>query len=335
MFYVGNIANRPTDSFKFVNAIVFNHLIDMKNALTIAVLLLVALLPLAAPTAYAQAAKKSSGKKGSAKPATAEAKPAPAAESAIAKLTRDFVAAYGRLTETKDKQAVLQYMHEKVTSDLVNASISGRVRNFNSDFEGFDSHLNRLVNAEGLKLSYQLKNLVQDYQSEQVGVTAYTAEYQMERDGSVWERGNETVTLTLRKFNNEWKIVHYATVTLEDEKLRGDCFCEVFESRPGNFVTKTIVPGGRNYDALLHNFEFLSRQTGRAIKVDALTFRWEDNGDIYADDAASASRVSSVASQAAAGRLLGNAVEKADAIFLILREYFYKENCANIKIRKK
>jgi hypothetical protein len=68
------------------------------------------------------------------------------------------------------------------------------------------------------------------------------------------------------------------------------------------------------------------------IKVDAFNFRWEDNGEIYFDDGAP--RVSSVAATPP-GRLLGIAAEKSDAIFLILKEYFYKENCANIKIRKK
>jgi|GEM_PF-2623248 len=318
------------DSLKFVNLNPTNQFSGMKKALTIHLLLLAITLLLATPKIEAQATKKRPAK--GTKTTTTQANLKPSAESAVVKVTKDFVNAYSKLTETKDKQSVLVFMHEKVTSDLVNADIGGRVRNFTSDFEGFDSHLQRLVNAEGLKLSYQLKQVIQDYQGEQVGVTAYTAEYQMEREGSVWERGNETVTLTLKKINNEWKIVHYATVTIEDEKLRGDCFCEVFESRPGNFVTKTIVPGGRNYDALLHNFEFIARTTGRVIKVDAFNFRWEDNGEIYFDDGAP--RVSSVAATPP-GRLLGIAAEKSDAIFLILKEYFYKENCANIKIRKK
>ncbi|MCU0451563.1 MAG: hypothetical protein MUC97_17255 [Bernardetiaceae bacterium] len=279
--------------------------------------------------------KKSTGARG--KSTSVKTTPAPEekpAESQLVRLTKEFVVAYGNVTELRDKATVLNYMSPTVTSDLTNANINGRIRYMDSNFDGFEAHLDRLVGATELRLNYRLKTMLHDYQSENVGITVYTAEYQMERDGSVWEKGNETVMLTYKRIDGNWKIVHYATVTIEDEKLRGECFCELFESRPGNYVTKTVVPTGRNYDALLHSFEFLTRGDTRIIKADTYQFRWlNDTHEIYAED--NAPRASSVASQNPLGTLLGTAKEKEEAILLIIKEFFYREACNTIKVRKR
>jgi hypothetical protein len=277
--------------------------------------------------------KKSTGSRGK----SASVKPAPEekpTESQLVRLTKEFVVAYGNVTELRDKAAVLNYISTTVTSDLTNANINGRIRYMDSNFDGFEAHLDRLVGATELRLNYRLKAMLHDYQAENVGITVYTAEYQMERDGNVWEKGNETVTLTFKRIDGHWKIVHYATVTIEDEKLRGECFCELFESRPGNYVTKTVVPTGRNYDALLHSFEFLARGDTRIIKADTYQFRWlNDTNEIYAED--NAPRASSLTGQNPLGTLLGTAKEKEEAILLIIKDFFYKEACNTIKVRKR
>ncbi|WP_448519530.1 hypothetical protein [Rhodoflexus sp.] len=252
--------------------------------------------------------------------------------SEIRKLTISFVENYGKFTQTKDKSSVLKFMHDKVTASLFNANVMGRYRSFTGDYQGLDEHLTKLANADNLNLNYKLTGIAAEHLSEDIGSVVYTADYQMEREGSVWEKGTEQVTLVFKKFGNEWKIVYYNTINIEDEKLRGDCFCEIFESKPGNFVTKTTLPGGRGYTEDLQNFEFLQRPEGRVIRSGMQIFRWSDAGEISYTPQRD-SKPSSVAP--AEVKLPGSATERDQAIMLILKEVNYKESCANIKVRRK
>jgi hypothetical protein len=268
-------------------------------------------------------------KKGTTTPSTTAKKPA---DSEVKKLAITFVENYGKFTQTKDKSSVLKFMHEKVTASLFNANISGRYRSFTSDYQGFDEHLTKLANAENLNLNYKLSNIVAEHLSEDIGSIVYTADYQIERDGSIWEKGIEQVALVFKKIGNEWKIVYYNTINIEDEKLRGDCFCELFESKPGNFVTKTTVPGGRGYTEDLQNFEFSQKADGRIIRTGNTVYQWSDTGEVSYVPQRDA-KSSSVAPAAVV--LPGTAADREQVIMLILREVNYKEGCANIKMRRK
>lgn len=278
--------------------------------------------------AAAQQPKKTTGT------TTASAPAKKSGDSELKKLTVNFVETYGKFTQTKDKSSVLKFMHEKVSASLFNANVSGRYRNFTGDYQAFDEYLTKLANAENLNLVYKLTGVVAEYASDNIGSVVYTADYQMEREGSVWEKGIEQVTLVFKKFNNEWKIIYYATINIEDEKLRGDCFCELFESKPGNFVTKTVVPGGRGYTEDLQNFEFLQKPEGRIIRSGNQIYQWSESGELsYVPQRAPAAKPTTVTP--AAITLSGTAADKEQAIMMILREVNYKESCANIKMRRK
>lgn len=254
------------------------------------------------------------------------------ADSEVKKLTISFVENYGKFTQTKDKSSVLKFMHEKVSASLFNSNVSGKYRSFTGDYQSFDEYLTKLANAENFNLNYKLTGIAAEHSTDDIGSVVYTAEYQIERDGSVWEKGREQVALVFKKFGNDWKIVYYNSINIEDEKLRGDCFCELFESKPGNFVTKTTVPGGRGYTEDLQNFEFVQKADGRIIRSGNTVYQWADSGEISYTPQRDA-KASSIAP--AAITLPGVAAEKEQAIMLILREVNYKEGCANIKMRKK
>ncbi|MCS6967496.1 MAG: hypothetical protein RMJ44_03640 [Cytophagales bacterium] len=253
-------------------------------------------------------------------------------ESELKKLTIAFVDSYSKFIQTKDKASVLRFVHEKVSSSLFNASVSGKYRNFTSDYQGLDEHLNRIAKDENFNYVYKLTGIVAEHSSDEFGSVVYTADYQTERDGAVWEKGSEQVTLVFKKFNDGWKIIYYNSVNIENEKLRGDCSCEIFESKPGNFVTKTLLPSGRDYTEDLQNFEFLQKPEGRIIRAGNQVYNWSEEGEIsyIPQQSGKPTTVSPTTI-----KLSTPVAEKEQAVILILREVNYKENCANIKVRKK
>ncbi|MCS7019540.1 MAG: hypothetical protein RMJ87_10635 [Cytophagales bacterium] len=300
----------------------------MTNILKISLLCLL----MAACFYFVQTASAQQPKKSSTSPAAAT--PKKVVESELRKLTTTFVETYGKFTQTKDKAAVLKFMYEKVSASLFNANISGKYRVFSGDYQAFDEYLTKLANAENLNLVYKLTGIAAEYTSDDIGSVVYTADYQMEREGSVWEKGIEQVTLVFKKFGNDWKIVYYNTINIEDEKLRGDCFCELFESKPGNFVAKTTVPGGRGYNEDLQTFEFLQKPEGRVIRSGNQVYLWAESGEISYTPQRDAKTNPTTISPAAI--TLSKAVaDKEQAIMLILQEVNYKESCANIKMRRK
>jgi ketosteroid isomerase-like protein len=241
-------------------------------------------------------------------------------EGNLKNIAQAFIETYGRFTQNKDKQSVLNFMSEKVTAMLVNTNIQGTVQPFTGDYAGLIAYMDKLLSVDDVTLEYKLTKIARVAVVGEIGTVLYDAEYKIEKDGNYWSKGFETVYLVFKKENNNWKIIHYTTLTMEDEKLRGDCYCEFFISSAKGYIARTIIPSGKNYDAKLNTFLF----NESLITVDSKEYEWRDKKAVYVKGSSTANE-----------GLLGDAKTEEEAIAVILKQAIYTANCAEIKIRKK
>ncbi|TAH20537.1 MAG: hypothetical protein EAZ08_05575 [Cytophagales bacterium] len=246
-------------------------------------------------------------------------------EEELAKIAKSFVETYTKFSQTKDKKSILDFMSEKVSAMLVNTNVQGTVQPFTSDYAGLITYLDKLIDSEDVALDYTLSKIARVAVVGEIGTVFYDAEYKIQRDGSYWSKGFETVYLVFKKEKGFWKIIHYTTLTIEDEKLRGDCYCEFFTSAGKGYIARTTIPSGKSYEAKLNTFSFVEN----IITVDGKVFEWKNKTEVYGKGAKNTTGVP------AEDSLLGVAKTEEEVIALILKASLYTTNCANIKIRKK
>lgn len=245
-------------------------------------------------------------------------------EKELKAIVTEFAEAYAKVGETKDIKGVIKYIHPKVSATLVSSNVNENVKVVNSDYAAFRRYLAMITRAENVKIDYELAEILHVHSRGTIGVVAYVVTYTNKKDGEVWAKGSETVTLTFKKFDEDWKIIHYTIVGIEDEKNRGACLCEVFAGNEGDYVVKTTVPAGRSYETTLSNFEFRSApRNAQTILVKDKKYHWGADGELWRTDA-----------EGNQTDKLGRAVKHTEVILSILRQDLFAENCAKIKIKE-
>ncbi len=244
-------------------------------------------------------------------------------EVLLKKIVEDFAEAYATVGQSKDGMSVLKYMHPRVSATLVSSNVNENVKVVESDYKGFTEYLKGVVRTEGVKIDYEITDFLRIYARGTIGVVAYVVEYTNKKDGEVWAKGNEMVTLTFKKIDDSWKIIHYTVLGIEDEKNRGACLCEIFAGNANDYVVKTTVPAGRTYETSLNNFEFRSAPRNSSfVTVGDKKYRWLANGELWRTDA-----------QGNQTTKLGRAVKHDEVILFVIRQDLFADNCAGIKVK--
>ena len=254
----------------------------------------------------------------------------PENEAELRKQFGEFIDAYSNLEANKDKFAVLKHMSKDVQSTIIFFYVGGRASTVVGDYAGFSAFMDKIINTQGLEIKYEVTKIPRIYVSGERGVVVYVVEYDVQKNGTSWSRGNETVTLTYKKLEGEWKILQYSIINIEDEKLRGACICELYGDGTGDYVAKTTIPSGRTYDTDLNTFEFTKLGDERIVKTAKNAYRWDKDGSIFLRENA----LPGV--QAKEVKLgISDTYNKKDVLTMILKKHIYVETCTEIKITEK
>ncbi len=243
-------------------------------------------------------------------------------EAAALTMLKAFVQDYQSLTETKNKQAVLQHFHPEATSNLYVFNISGQSRVLNGNVRAFEAYLDNLLRSPNLLNVYEMTGTPMVNISGNVGTLTYQVKYELKEEDGIWVKGNELVTLAVEKIGGKWLIVHYTIVQIEDEKLKGTCVCELFigEGENAEVVSKTVVPSGRSYTTKFDNFVFRTAENGDwIIKTPTQSFKRLTTG-----------RLVTVGEDGDEVEL-GIVSSRKEAVLMILTKGLYKDSCARIK----
>lgn len=250
------------------------------------------------------------------------------AEDVLKKTLYDFTDTYSKYGKVKTgKEKVLAFVSKELSSTLVNYDVRDHVKITHSNYVGFSSYLDKIARAKDVVITYKVTDIIRTHVKGNIGVIVYVVESQVEKDGSLLNKGSETVTITFRKGKTDWKIIHYTVIGIEDEKLKGACLCEFFsgssDANSSHYVVKTTVPSGRQYSTTLNNFEFTRSAGDKLITVDKYTYHWTKNGEIFVEKGKEKELI---------GKVTG--VVEEDVIILIIKKHLYQSNCTQVKVKR-
>ena len=237
---------------------------------------------------------------------------------------RSFEKDYVDFPKTKDKEVLFSYFSPEVTSNIFVFNISGRSRVSNSSLKGFDAYLSSILRAVKIDIKYNINNIAYTHLSEKTATLVYTVDYETKEDKGIWVKGKETVSMALEKIGEKWKIVHYAILQVEDEKLKGTCLCELFvaEGEDGEVISKTTIPVGRTYSTKFDYFEFRNMEDDQLIKVGDVVFKRAKTGELFVMELQNDTEVS-----------VGVTGSKKETVLTILRDYLYKDSCTRLRVK--
>ncbi|MEN7547043.1 hypothetical protein AAG747_03945 [Rapidithrix thailandica] len=254
---------------------------------------------------------------------------AKADEQKLKKITQEYAKAYANITKSKDKSSVLKFLAPNFQSTSILSKVSGQVKVISQGYEEFSSYLEHVMREDDLVVKYDVKEILHNAIKGNTGVVVYVVDYEFQKEGTTWSKGSETVTLTFQKNGNDWKIIHFSFVGMEDEKNKGACLCELFVANTGDYVAKTTVPTGKNYQTILSNFVFSTKGEYTSVKIDGKYFKWKNTGEVLWENAPSSSEDGAVKD-----KQVGVASNKDEVVIVIVKNVLYEENCASFKVKK-
>lgn len=137
------------------------------------------------------------------------------------------------------------------------------------------------------------------------------------KDGQVLEKHTVIYTMMLLLDDQrKWKIYNYTATYLIDEKNKGLCTCELYNSSNGNIASRVIYPEGESMTTVLDYFSF-SSVTKTITTSNGQSYYW-DGGTVSTPDKK---------------RQLGVAKTAKEAITLIILKDLYSKFCTEIRLK--
>ncbi|MDW7695650.1 hypothetical protein R9C00_26315 [Flammeovirgaceae bacterium SG7u.111] len=235
-----------------------------------------------------------------------------------------FSKAYSDLAKTKKKETVLQYFHKKSTVDITFVNIANRTNVMRGGYENFADHLDNMVRDEGISISHKVGDILNTIVRDDIGIASYVDHYSISQSGSMLVKGTQLVNIICKKIAGEWKCIHYSIIEIEDEKIKGICLCELFESmgKEAEYVSKTTLPRGSNYATTLDNFVFRTVADGKMVRTGHSIYKWDKSGKVFKQE-----------EEGVKMEMLGTTLDHDEVIKIILEEDIYSENCTSIKVK--
>lgn len=245
-------------------------------------------------------------------------------EAEIERFVKDFASAYENVIKSRDKQNVLQYVSKDLFSTIVKSNVVDNFGLIQSNYADFENYIDQLLRSDGMMVTYSVKDVLRSKVRGRTGVVVAEIAVQISSNGENWNKGLEITTFTLKKFDDQWKILHFNVVSLEEEQNKGTCLTEFFSATSGNYVVKTIVPKGATYATNLNTFEFSKGSGINYISVDnESSYSWMREGPVVRLSQGNAPE-----------KTLGAAIDEMQAVLMIIEEDLYSENCTDFRRKK-
>ncbi len=240
----------------------------------------------------------------------------------LSKFLQDFDKAYVNLPVSKDKNTVLKFFMPDANYSIYSYNIAGQSRIQTLTTQDFGGYLEEITRTDGITLGYDITDQHFTYLSADLATFVYTVKYETKVVNGIWVRGDETVTMSTARKNGEWKVVYFSIVQVEDERLKGNCLCELFSSdgNDGEVVAKLVIPAGRTYMTKFANLNFKTVGDDTLVRLDDETYKRSKTGEIFSLNEA-------------APKSIGISTTRRETAITIL-QYSFRNSCSKLSVPK-
>jgi ketosteroid isomerase-like protein len=241
-----------------------------------------------------------------------------------------FAKKYLAAQNREDAEALSAYLTRDVTVAYSSISLNGQKKVFHGDWRDFLKTLETQQIDTVSQRQNELRGVKYDGEVGNFAIVLYQVDYEILRNKIPHTKGVETVTLVCRKVDTEWLVVDFKSVSIETERFRGPCQCEVFSSEADKFTSKTVAPNGKSYQSHLYEFEFAlcdHRNQIYTIKVGKNAYKWLISGEVYLLATPDDCTVQPTTP-------IGLAANRLEAVRIIVEKHLLVANCSSVTLKK-
>lgn len=206
----------------------------------------------------------------------------------------------------------------------VEVDVRGEVSIINTDMGAMIAVYKGFKNSKGNNIRFSVNDFHRVSVKGKTGVASMDLGFELFKDGELISKGEQAVSMTLRRFQDSWKITFINRLFVESEKYVGNCVCELLSgsnsgsSQDGKYATYLTMPDGDEYIETNDRFTISSKGEQRTIVRNGDDFYdWNvKNGNIVKN-----------------GETIGNAKVASTAIKNILK-YVNSDRCQRITNKK-
>ncbi|WP_448519533.1 hypothetical protein [Rhodoflexus sp.] len=233
---------------------------------------------------------------------------------------KDFFNRYAQMRSQMHQlgaEAILtEFFDPRMTGSRADYDISNQLKvrklDYKSTRERYLSELESGIITQIVPIS-----ILHESVKDNIGLLTAINEQAKIKDGDVMEKHTVIYTmLLLLDEQRKWKIYNYTATYLIEEKNKGICNCELYNSPKGNIASRLIYPEGESMTTALDYFAFNSNT--KTITVSSgVTYHWDGN----------------TVSKGNKKEQIGIAKTARDAIVVIILKDLYSNYCTEIRLK--
>lgn len=218
-------------------------------------------------------------------------------------------------------ESILQHFDRKYVGSIVNVSLDGRVETEQVNYDQLQIDIKEAKKLNGdITLKWDIQNIHSAKVKGNTGAVSFDIQYSLNKKGEVISSGTNSMDVICRKKSNSWVVIFSSTISVEDVRNMGNCYCEIYGQNNGSsMLSQTLIPDGAEYIESTDKFKFITQDGIKYIKINGEeTFKWESNSkDVYRQE-----------------KRVGKATTNREAVKVILRE-INSERCQQVTIDNK
>jgi len=149
----------------------------------------------------------------------------------------------------------------------VQVDLTGKVRAEQDNLETLLKDFNRYRLSDAVDAKFKVKQFNSTQVKGKTGVVIMDLDFELVKNGEVISRGNQSVSLTARKYQNTWKVTFMNRVFVQSEVYMGNCYCDLFSRGEDDFATFLTMPDGDAYVTATDQFKVAVSGSRRVIKM--------------------------------------------------------------------
>jgi hypothetical protein len=250
--------------------------------------------------------------------------------SELTDFTEKFAKKYLAIDSRESAEEVSIHMMRDVTVNYTSFNLTGQKRIVSGDWRDFlRTAENQLADTTVQKL-YEWRGVKFDSEVGNHAIATFQLEYETRRQNLPQTKGIETITLVCRKVDNDWLVADFKLVSIETERFRGNCQCEIFAMEEDKYAAKTTAPNGKSYQVHLQEFVFSVcdyRKQVHTIVAGKHSYKWVITGELYLTESPEDCSPQPTTP-------LGLAASKVEVVRLIIEKHLLVANCTSVTLKK-
>jgi len=123
-----------------------------------------------------------------------------------------------KMFQTKEIQPVLDYFHDRYTTNAVRISLANRVDVERNNSGTFPEYLNYLVNESGISsLQFSVRDVLEVVvRDNQLAILVFSNDYEVRKEDGEVIRGEDLIQVVAKKYDGDWEIGNYSSILISD-----------------------------------------------------------------------------------------------------------------------